>query len=123
MNQTMQLDNQPVRPEAAAQLEVKVAEVAALLRELGNEKRLMILCTLVETGELRVNDLVEKIGLSQSALSQHLARLRDEKLVTYRRDSQTLWYRIADRRIEDLIAQLHRIYCADSDVPDPRSAA
>ncbi len=96
---------------AAADLEARANEVAALLRELANEKRLLILCLLVETGEMRVNDLAEKIGLSQSALSQHLARLREEKLVTFRRDSQTLWYRIADPRIEDLMAQLHRIFC------------
>ncbi len=95
----------------AADLEARANEVAALLRELANEKRLLILCLLVETGEMRVSDLAERVGLSQSALSQHLARLREEKLVTFRRDSQTLWYRIADPRIEDLMAQLHRIFC------------
>ena len=53
------------------------------------------------------------IGLSQSALSQHLARMRDEGIVTFRRDAQTLWYRIGDRRIETLLSTLHRLYCAD----------
>jgi ArsR family transcriptional regulator len=78
----------------------QATEVAAILRELGNERRLMILCKLVEWGEANVSALAEAVGLSQSALSQHLARMRDEKLVTFRRESQVLWYRIADPRIE-----------------------
>jgi ArsR family transcriptional regulator, virulence genes transcriptional regulator len=55
--------------------------------------------------------LAKAVGLSQSALSQHLARMREEGLVTFRRESQTLWYRIADPRIEQLFATLHRPYC------------
>ncbi len=85
--------------------------MAGILRALANERRLMILCKLVEWGEGNVNSLAEAVGLSQSALSQHLAKMRDEGLVTYRRESQTLWYRIADPRIEDLFATLHRLYC------------
>jgi ArsR family transcriptional regulator, virulence genes transcriptional regulator len=92
-------------------IEKAAEEVAGVLRSIGNERRLMILCKLVEWGEGNVNALAEVIGLSQSALSQHLARMRDEGLVTYRRDSQTLWYRIADPRIEDLLATLHNLYC------------
>lgn len=86
-------------------------EVANTLRTLGNERRLMILCKLVEAGEMTVGALVEEVGLSQSALSQHLAKMRDENIVTFRRDSQTLWYRIADPRIEQLMAELHRLFC------------
>ncbi len=82
-----------------------------MLRALSNERRLMILCKLVEWGEANVNLLAENVGLSQSALSQHLAKMRQEGLVTYRRESQTLWYRIADPRIEDLLATLHKLYC------------
>ena len=104
---------------AAADLEARVAEVTGLLRELANEKRLLTLCLLIETGEMRVSDLADRIGLSQSAASQHLARLRDENLVTFRRDSQTLWYRIADPRVEDLMAQLHRIFCPDEPTASP----
>ena len=92
-------------------LEKAATEVAGILRALANERRLMILCKLVEWGEGNVNSLAEAAGLSQSALSQHLAKMRDEGLVTYRRESQTLWYRIADPRIEDLFATLHRLYC------------
>jgi len=92
-------------------IEKAAAEVAGVLRAVANERRLMILCKLVEWGEGNVNALAETVGLSQSALSQHLAKMRDEGLVTYRRDSQTLWYRIADTRIEDLLATLHKLYC------------
>ena len=92
-------------------LEAQAAVVAGLLREIANERRLLILCRLVEAGEMRVADMAAAVGLSQSAMSQHLARLREVGLVAYRRDSQTLWYRIADPRVEDLMAQLHRIFC------------
>ena len=85
--------------------------VADTLRTLGNERRLMILCKLVEAGEMTVGALVEAVGLSQSALSQHLAKMRDDNIVTFRRDSRTLWYRIADPRIEQLMADLHRLFC------------
>ena len=92
-------------------LEQAATAVAGILRAVANEKRLLILCKLGELGEATVNSLAESIGLSQSALSQHLAKMRDEGLVTYRRESQTLWYRIADPRIESLLATLHKLYC------------
>lgn len=91
--------------------ERKATEVSGILRALANERRLMILCKLVECGEANVTFLSEAVGLSQSALSQHLAKMRDEGLVTFRRESQTLWYRIADPRIEQLFATLHNLYC------------
>lgn len=91
--------------------ERKAAEVAAIMGALANERRLMILCKLVEWGEANVNTLAETVGLSQSALSQHLAKMRSEGLVTFRRESQTLWYRIADPRLEELFATLHKLYC------------
>jgi DNA-binding transcriptional ArsR family regulator len=58
-----------------------------------------------------VNSLADSIELSPSALSQHLAKMRQEGLVTYRRESQTLWYRIADPHIESLLTTLHELYC------------
>ncbi|WP_234683112.1 ArsR/SmtB family transcription factor [Bradyrhizobium monzae] len=91
--------------------EKKAVEVAATLRALANERRLMILCQLVECGESNVSSLAEAVGLSQSALSQHLAKMREEGVVAFRRESQTLWYRIADPRIEQLLATLHRLFC------------
>jgi ArsR family transcriptional regulator len=99
------------RPLDAAALAGKAEMVADILRALANERRLMILCQLVEWGEANVGALAEAVGLSQSALSQHLARMRDEGLITFRRESQTLWYRIADPRIEELFATLHKLFC------------
>ena len=93
------------------EIEKSAAEVAGVMRALANERRLMILCKLVEWGEGNVTSLAEAVGLSQSALSQHLGKMRDESLVAFRREGQTLWYRIADRRIEELFATLHRLYC------------
>ncbi len=90
----------------------QAVEVASILRALANERRLMILCRLVECGEDNVSSLAEAVDLSQSALSQHLAKMRDEGFVTFRRESQTLWYRIADPRIEQLFATLHKLFCA-----------
>lgn len=71
----------------------------------------MILCQLVEYGEATVGSLVDAVGISQSSLSQHLSKMRDEGIVTFRRKSQTVWYRIADARVEELFATLHRLFC------------
>ncbi|OCK58070.1 metalloregulator ArsR/SmtB family transcription factor [Bradyrhizobium sp. LMTR 3] len=91
--------------------EANAQAVANILRTLGNERRLMILCKLVEAGEMTVGALVEAVGLTQSALSQHLAKMRDDDIVSSRRNGQTLWYRVADPRIAQLIAELHRLFC------------
>ena len=96
---------------ASRDLKAKAGQVAELLRAIANDRRLLILCRLVECGEATVGQLADEVELSQSALSQHLARMREEGLVTFRRDAQTLWYRIADARVEDLLATLHRLYC------------
>ena len=94
-----------------AEFEANALEVADVLRALANERRLMILCRLMESGEANVGALAESVGLSQSALSQHLAKMRDEGIVAFRRESQTMWYRIADPRVEQLMADLYRLYC------------
>ena len=87
------------------------AQAAALLRTVGNEQRLLVLCLLIDRGEASVGQLLEQMDLSQSALSQHLARMREEGLVTFRRDAQTLYYRIAGPAVEKLVAALKAIYC------------
>jgi len=87
------------------------AKAAAMLRAVGNEQRMLVLCLLIEHGELTVGQLLEHVPLSQSALSQHLARMREEGLVTYRRESQTLHYRIDNPDVEKLIATLKEIFC------------
>ena len=92
-------------------MQAKAGQVADLLRALANDRRLLILCKLVELGEATVGTLAEEVGLSQSAMSQHLARMRDEEIVAFRREAQSIWYRIADPRVEALFATLHRLYC------------
>lgn len=99
-------------PRDLATFEANALEVAQVLRTLANERRLMILCKLVEWGEATAGSLAEAVGLSQSALSQHLAKMREEGIVTFRRDAQTLWYRVADPRTETLLGHLQRLYCS-----------
>ncbi len=85
-------------------------EAARLLKALANEKRLMLLCLLVE-GERSVGELNAELDLSQSALSQHLAVLRADGLVDTRREAQTIYYSLAQGPAQRLIATLHGIYC------------
>ena len=94
-----------------ATFEANATDVARILKALANERRLMILCRLAERDEASVSELAEAVGLSQSALSQHLAKMRDEEIVSFRRESQTLWYRIADPRIAKLLNQMERLFC------------
>ena len=93
----------------------KSAEVSATLRMLSHEKRLLALCRLAIAGEMSVGALAEAVGLSQSALSQHLAKLRADGLVETRREAQVLHYRISDPRVGRLLAALYEIYCAGSE--------
>lgn len=83
---------------------------AALLRTLGNEKRLMILCQLAD-GELSVGQIQAQVDLSQSALSQHLALMREQGLVATRRDAQTIHYRIVDPAALKVIQTLAELFC------------
>jgi DNA-binding transcriptional ArsR family regulator len=94
-----------------AQLERKAAEAAHLLKLLANENRLLILCRLAAAGELSVGKLVEAVGLSQSALSQHLAKMREEGLVATRREAQTVHYHIADDNAARVLSLLKGIFC------------
>ena len=96
---------------ALKKLAKQAGEAAQLLKLLGNEKRLLVLCFLAARGEMTVGELVGVAKLSQSALSQHLARLRADGLVTFRRTSQTLHYRVADKRALRIIQVLKEIYC------------
>jgi DNA-binding transcriptional ArsR family regulator len=91
----------------------QAGDAAQLLKLLGNEKRLLILCFLAARGEMTVGELVSVVKLSQSALSQHLARLRADGLVAFRRTSQTLHYRVADKRALHMLQVLKEIYCGN----------
>lgn len=86
------------------------AQAAKLLKAVSNERRLLILCYLLES-ELSVTEMNEKLGLSQSALSQHLAVLRRQKLVKTRKEAQTVFYRIHSEEAVALIGLLHKLYC------------
>ena len=92
-------------------LQDNAADAAALLQAVGNPHRLMVLCLLISEGEMSVGALNEEVALSPSALSQHLARMRDEGLVTYRREAQTLYYRIENPNLAKLIGTLKDIFC------------
>lgn len=89
-------------------------EAAALLKALAHPARLMVLCRLVE-GESSVGDLQPLVGLSMSALSQHLAVLRDMELVTTRRESQTIYYGLAEGPAVGVLDALYAAYCAAKD--------
>ncbi|MGH8122995.1 MAG: ArsR/SmtB family transcription factor [Rudaea sp.] len=84
---------------------------ARLLKALANEKRLLILCLLVDA-ERSVGELNAELDLSQSALSQHLAILREDGLVTTRREAQTIYYALSAGPAQRIIETLHGIYCA-----------
>ncbi len=91
----------------------QAGDAAQLLKLLGNEKRLLVLCFLAARGEMTVGEIVGVVKLSQSALSQHLGKLRAAGLVTFRRTSQTLHYRVVDKRALRVLQVLKEIYCGD----------
>jgi DNA-binding transcriptional ArsR family regulator len=91
-------------------LERKAVEAAGLLKSMSHPSRLMVLCHLLK-GECPVSLLNQAVPLSQSALSQHLACLRDAGLVETRRESQIIHYRLKSRAVSDVLQALYRIYC------------
>ena len=95
-------------------LEQRAGDAAHMLKLLANETRLLILCRLVAEREMSAGAIVAALGLGQSAVSQHLAKLRDDNLVATRRAAQTIYYRIADDNVARIIATLKDIYCRDA---------
>lgn len=96
------------------QMRAHASEAAALLKQLANENRLMILCALLES-EQSVSELNSKVALSQSALSQHLAALRSAELVTTRKEAQHVYYRLKGEAARQVIEVLQAIYCPELD--------
>jgi len=92
------------------QMRKHAGEVSEFLKILANENRLLVLCTLLE-GEKSVGEINAQIDLSASALSQHLAWLREAKLVTTRRESQTIYYQLVDERVSDVMLVLKKTFC------------
>lgn len=101
---------QSITAPEAEEMRQHAADAAGLMKALGNESRLMILCTLVDR-ERSVSELNAVVPLSQSALSQQLARLRQQGLVETRRESQTIYYSLAPGPADRVIHLLHSIYC------------
>ena len=93
------------------ELKASSAEAEDLLKALANSHRLMILCELKD-GERSVSALEQVVPLAQSALSQHLAKLREGGFVTTRREAQTIYYSLSDARVARLIEVLHELFCA-----------
>lgn len=95
---------------SVSDLERRAADAAQFLREFANEHRLMILCRLAAGEEWAVTPLATSVGLSASALSQHLARLREDGIVSFRREGQTIFYRLTDERTGRVLALLNELF-------------
>jgi DNA-binding transcriptional ArsR family regulator len=108
----------PLKPDLTrlTDMHAHAGEAAAFLKALGNEQRLLILCSLLER-PLSVGELNERVDLSQSALSQHLALLRDAGLVETRREAQSIFYSLPAGPVTQVMAVLQDIYCPP---PPPR---
>jgi ArsR family transcriptional regulator, virulence genes transcriptional regulator len=96
-----------LEPDALA---AHVERASAMLRSMANSRRLLVLCSLVK-GEKSVGELQEIVGISQSALSQHLATLRAKRLVAARRETQTIYYRLNGPEVTTVLNTLHTLYC------------
>jgi DNA-binding transcriptional ArsR family regulator len=94
-----------------ARLRGSAVRVTDLLKAMANPSRLMILCQLAE-GEKSVGEMESVVGLSQSGLSQHLAVLRRKRIVATRREAQSIYYSLASKEVEEIMASLYRIFCA-----------
>ena len=99
------------------QLAENARAASALLKSMCNESRLMILCQLLD-GEKSVGEIEKLIGISQSALSQHLARLRHNNLVETRRQAQIIYYRLHGREVPVVLKALYELFCAKDEAAD-----
>jgi DNA-binding transcriptional ArsR family regulator len=99
--------------EKLSRFSMQASKAAAVMRSLSNEARLLVLCHLSESFELSAGELTRRVGLSQSALSQHLARLREDGFVATRKEAQTVFYRVADGKVHRVLALLHELYCPE----------
>ena len=107
----------------SARLVDNARRASDLLKAMSNERRLMILCYLA-TGEKSVGELERMVGLSQSALSQHLARLRRDGVVETRRSGPTIFYSLSGVEAQRVIETLYDLFCAPRrEAPEPASPA
>lgn len=103
-------ESAPARRAVTDRMQEHVGDAAHLLKALGNDQRLLILCNLLD-GPLSVGELNQRLDLSQSALSQHLALLRESGLVSTRREAQTIHYSLPDGPVVRVMELLQDIYC------------
>lgn len=108
----------PVAAMKPSDLETNARKASALLKAMANERRLLILCQLAQ-GEKSVSELESLVSLSQSALSQHLARLRRDGLVATRRNAQTIHYSLAGREAGAVMETLYALFCEPVKAPPP----
>ena len=101
----------PASNNAMIELKQKAEEVAELLTAMGNPKRLLALCAMMD-GERSVNELADLADMRAPAISQHLSKMRAMKIVATRREAQTVYYRLASPQIEEVLQTLHKLYCA-----------
>ncbi|MBQ4888607.1 MULTISPECIES: ArsR/SmtB family transcription factor [Shewanella] len=92
-------------------MQQRADHAVVMLKALANERRLFILCHLLNEGEMCVGEMNKKLGLSQSALSQHLAWLRKDNLVCTRKEAQTVFYSLKSDEVRELIKVLDNLYC------------
>lgn len=95
-------------------MQEKAAFVADFLKGLANPHRLMILCELAE-GEKNVGELISATNIAQTSMSQHLSKLKDENIVTFRRDHRTLYYSISHVAVHEMMAVLYKHFCQDTE--------
>ncbi len=99
----------------ASKVEDKAAEVADWLKVVAHPERMMVLCHLIH-GEQALKDLKSHSSLSQSALSQHLAILKENKLVSFRKEAQSVFYSLSDKKTAQLLTAIQAIYCHDDNL-------
>jgi ArsR family transcriptional regulator, virulence genes transcriptional regulator len=105
----------------AEAMQAAASQASDLLKALANPHRLMIICQLIDA-ERSVGELAAFLGIRDSTVSQHLALLRKDGLVTARRDGQTIWYQISSGPAREVVKTLYRIYCAPTLACQPPSS-
>lgn len=109
----------PAMAAKIAELQDNARRAAGMLKAMSNPSRLVILCQLAE-GERSVGELETLVGVSQSGISQHLAVLRREHVVSTRRDKQTVFYSLASAEVVALMATLHKVFCKPARAARPK---
>ena len=112
----------PAMAAKIAELQDNARRAAGMLKAMSNPSRLVILCQLAE-GERSVGELETLVGVSQSGISQHLAVLRREHVVSTRRDRQTVFYSLASDDVVALMATMHRVFCKPAKAARPKLKA